>query len=319
MRLGPVAASLVVVLVSARAAASELRLDWQAPEGCPTEEQVASAALQAVREPIPKELPPLEAKATVERGERWRVRLETRRGPVSGERRLEASTCGGLADATAIILALALVPPVDEREIEPPAPPPAPPTPKPIAPVVDERPSRPAPAETTRPPSLAAGASAAVQAATLPSPAIGGGLSLAWLPGRTRVEAFGSLYGAQSQTTSLSSAGARFAMTAVGVGACHALIRGRLELSPCAGAEIAIVRASGFGATTNYETGAEWTSALGSVLVALPIGRDVAVRTRLDALAPLSRPSFVVENEGPVHRPPTLGVRAWLGAELRFL
>jgi hypothetical protein len=143
--------------------------------------------------------------------------------------------------------------------------------------------------------------------------------TLAWTPGRTRVELGASVWTSQSQTTTSSEAGARFGMTVLGGSACYALVKAPFELGPCAGAEVAFVRANGFGAKTNYEATAQWASAAGSLLGGVPLGSVVSLRVRLDALVPLSRPTFIVENEGQVHRPPTLGVRGSLGVEIHFL
>ena len=61
------------------------------------------------------------------------------------------------------------------------------------------------------------------------------------------------------------------------------------------------------------------TSAALGALGTVPLGAGFALRTRLEALLPLSRPTFIVENGGTVHQPPTLGVRGSLGVELHFL
>ncbi len=69
----------------------------------------------------------------------------------------------------------------------------------------------------------------------------------------------------------------------------------------------------------NYDAKGAWMSAAAGALVRLPIASWFALRADADAVVPLSRPRFVVEGDGAVHRPSALGVRAGIGAELLFL
>jgi len=50
-----------------------------------------------------------------------------------------------------------------------------------------------------------------------------------------------------------------------------------------------------------------------------PFNSCSGLRARADGLVPLGRPSFEVENEGVVHKPPPFGIRAAFGVELNFL
>lgn len=332
-----IATALAVLLAATPAAASNLRLDWRAPEGCPSEDNVRAAALRSAG-PGTQPDAALEAEAVVSRtaNASWRVHLTTKRGAAIGERDLEAATCRGVADATAAILGLALVPAVvsslddvditqgkvaaadiTQGKVAAAAPEPV----VPFTPRAEPERVRPRASvgDAKGPPVLAAGLSGAAQAATLPSAAVGGAMTVAWTPGRARIEASASIWSAQSQTTTSSEMGARFAMTAIGGSACWALVKSAVELGPCAGGEVAFVGAEGFGAKENRSANARWASASGSVLAGIPLGSMISIRARLDALVPLSRPTFVVENEGTVHRPPTLGVRGSVGLEIHFL
>jgi hypothetical protein len=96
-------------------------------------------------------------------------------------------------------------------------------------------------------------------------------------------------------------------------------VRSSVELSPCAGIDAQVVFASGFGAPQNYDTSAAWMSAAGGALVRLPMTSWLALRGDADAIVPFSRPRFVVEGDGVVHKPAALGVRGGIGAELLFL
>lgn len=200
---------------------------------------------------------------------------------------------------------------------EPPAPPRATPPLEPAGPRAAERP-RPAGA-TKRETKLALGAWGATETTALPSAELGGGGSLAWTPGALRIELDGGASAPQSRTAPESTAGARFTAAAVGAGACHAIARRPVELSPCAGARVHFVYARGFGATANYDASARWAAVDAGLLARVPITSSFALRARLDGEVPLARPTFAVEDVGDVHRPRPIGARGTFGAELTFL
>jgi hypothetical protein len=54
-------------------------------------------------------------------------------------------------------------------------------------------------------------------------------------------------------------------------------------------------------------------------LFRIPLASWLALRGDVDALVPLSRPRFVVEGDGAVHKPASLGIRGAIGAEVSFL
>lgn len=293
-----------------------LRLAWTAPPGCPSSAEVRAATLRGV-EARDASGGVLEAEARVERredGVGWRVRLRTRQGASTGERAIEAATCGALADATAVILALALAPPGAGAMS-------ASPTLAPEAPASEpERARRGTGARSAGERLLALGASAAGDASTLPAATLGGSLTLAWTPGRFRVELDARRWASRSASVPSSIAGARFSMTSVGGRGCWtALTSGLVDVAPCAGADAHLVTASGYGADANFAAGAEWAAIAGGALARLSLTSWLALRARAEAFVPLARPTFVVENDGLVHRPPTLGAAASLGAELLFL
>jgi hypothetical protein len=313
-------AAIACIALPARADDDALRLTWSAPAGCPSSEDVRAASLRGTRGAKEKDASRaanvsevLEADAQVEQKQAngWLVRLRTRRGATTGEREIEATTCSGVADATALVLALALVPgslaPAEEAS----APPPPPPPEKDVA--------RPRPSGDSSH-AVALGASVAGDASTMPAAAVGGSLSLAWTPGRFRLEADGRRWGSQSRTITASDAGARFSMTSIGARGCWAALRTTsFDLSPCAGADVHLVSAPGYGADANYTATARWATVAGGALARVPLASWLALRARVEAFVPLSRPTFVVEGEGPVHRPPTLGAAASFGAEVLFL
>lgn len=308
---------IAVALLATRDASADdtLRLTWKAPAGCPSIDDVRAATLRELDARAAKS-DVLEADAHVEQREdsSWTVRLRTRRGAATGEREIEAETCDGVAQATAVVLALALVPPAAPE-----------PDPEPEPRAESSLPAdRDAGASTLgrkdEAHALALGASLAAVSSTLPAAALGGSVTLAWTPGRFRIELDARRWASQSETVSTSTAGARFSMTSLGGRGCWAALRTRtFDLSPCAGADVHFVSAPGQGADVNYTASGEWTAIGGGALGRLHVSSWLALRARAEAVVPLSRPTFVVENEGFVHRPSILGAAASLGIEVLFL
>lgn len=359
------AAVVTAMLVARSAAADDLHLAWRAPAGCPTGESVREAALKAATGDGPRE--PLDVEARVVRGARWQVVIRTtRNGAAAAERRIEAASCAALADATAVILAIAMIPPgraADEKgaktqgdakaddadakasanadanadakasadakadadadtkaRVGAGADPTAGGAQRPVSTVAAAREAeRPDAAPEAYRHVLAGSVAGATDGTTLPSAALGARIALAWTPGRTRLEVGGSYFSAQSKTADASAAGARFTLLVAGGRACWAVLQGALEIAPCAGAAVQIMSARGFGAPQNYEANGAWMSATGGALVRLPIASWLALRADADAVVPMTRPRFVVEGDGAVHRPSAVGGRAGFGVELLFL
>jgi hypothetical protein len=308
----------------------------------------------------------------VDGAQRYRVELRTRRGEERGERSIDAVTCSGVAEATALVLSLALAAPPAAPEsddgagatLEDAAPRAAGPegdepeagtretvrasgapaaafeVPASAAPATADRrmpPSAaPSSAATERAPArgaatprravepaasshaLALGVSLAGDIATLPSAAAGGGISLAWHGGRARLELEARRM-AQSRTVDAFAAGARFSMTSIGARGCWAAHADEtLELGPCGGADVHMVSAPGLGVEPDYSATAEWTALAAGVQGRVFLASWLALRARLEASIPLSRPIFVLEGGGRLHQPAALGGSAALGAELLF-
>ena len=338
MRAISAAVALVALLAARRAAAEDLRLTWKAPAGCPSVERVREAALKSAGR---GGLEPLEADARVEQGERWKVTIRSsRNGTAAEERTVEGASCAAVADATAVILAIAMIPPGKDAAASKAK----------VAPDGAEAPVEPASAEAAAAAPAAANVPStstststseaeragtggrnerhgfagsvggATDGTTMPAAALGARAGLAWTPGRARVEVVGSFFSAQSKTTATSAAGARFNLLVAGARGCWALVQGPVELSPCVGLDLQTMSAKGFGATqNNYEANGAWMSAAAGGLFRLPLASWFALRADVDAIVPFSRPTFVVEGDGAVHRPSAIGARAGIGAELLFL
>jgi hypothetical protein len=344
VRFAPhVVAALASLAARDASARDSLRLDWAAPAGCPTAEAVHAAALRGAgsepRGPLEPVEPVLEASAQVTSVQvagvtRWTVQLRTRQGEVTGERTVEATTCAGVAEAAAVVLAIALLSPAAAAE-----------TPAATrAPVRDlergppSRASRAGPALLrSQPPfippqdaasgatpaahQVAFGMSAIGDAATLPSPAVGASFTLAWQPGRARIELEARTWAPQTHTLEAFAAGARFSMTSLGARGCWAVWRsalGRVEFGACAGVDLQRVAAPGRGVDSSYDASAAWAALTPGGLGRLVLTPWLALRARLEGSVPLSRPRFVIEGAGDLHRPAALSAGAAFGMELSF-
>ena len=83
--------------------------------------------------------------------------------------------------------------------------------------------------------------------------------------------------------------------------------------------EMLAIAADHFGLVEKGDASARWTAIDAGLLARAPLTSWLALRGRVDGLVPLERPTFEVENEGVVHKPPPFGIRAALGVELNFL
>jgi hypothetical protein len=218
-----VASALCAVLAGGGLPASadepRVSLTWNAPDVCPREATVR-ASLATL---LAGSANAVDARADVRRlGERWEVVLVMN----GGERRLEADSCRALADATALIIAMAVDPArvaanrtapdagaasgavptesppaadassdaavsadaTDASLVPPPtvSAPPAVSTSAPSPPAVPAAPADATPSATPSPRRFSVAASATLDFGTLPAPAVGPALGFSWTPSPRR-------------------------------------------------------------------------------------------------------------------------------------
>jgi hypothetical protein len=307
-----------------------IAVSWSAPRECP-----ASAELQSrVIARAPSDAV-VRARGRVERaGKRWRASLEIETTSARGERVIDAETCDALASSAAVVIAMAVAPPRAPDEPAstsappPPEPPPAtapvaaPPTAErerreSAAPERDRDPARERSEDATREGRVLVRVQGAVDVGLLPSAAIGGGFAVGVSPvDRLVVEIAGDFWGAQDGHVD-ATRGATFHLLSAGARACWAITR-TAEISPCVGAEILRLSASGFGASKIGDADAiAWAPELAAT-GRVPLAGPLSVRVGLGAIAPMSRQSFVITSAGTVHRPGAVAARGWLGPEVRF-
>jgi hypothetical protein len=322
----------VAVLVSVLAlgaaaparAALPLTLKWDAPAGCPAADAVRAELERLVRFPPGHAPPTLVAEGHIEtRDGRWHLRLRTERDGLPGERELEADSCGSLAHAATLVMALAFgvgdgtpeaappPPPVEERvprpaprprvvELAPPVPPPPPEpvAPPPPAPPPPERPpvvvvAAPRP---PRPPTVwSLAAETRVSRGPLPGLDGGAGVGLDAANGRlvvaVRVDAWlptDDSIGGGPARMQLSGAGLTLSICSI------AMELGRLTLAGCAFAGASALVGTSTGGLTERSVTAPWYSGGVAFRARVRLVQALHVEMRYEAAASVTRPRFAL-------------------------
>ena len=297
-------------------------LTWVAPEECPTREGVlADIARERGLARAPGAHAVVRAEVTRDEHGRWRSALVVEAGNARSE------SCDAVAAAAALIVAVTI------EAGATPAPPKvaAPALPVPSAPAAEaaaERavsPAKPRPGRAADSKLLLSFAGV-VDSGTLPVVAAGLEAAAGWSYGsaiwRGRLVAAGEYFPAETGAVP-SRPGDRghFTLVTASGRMCGSRVVSAFEIAPCLGAEFDSMTGQGDGSTTTLHGTAQWVALLGSVLAAWHPLRFLALSLRLDAVAPLARPTFVVQALGtdfPVHRPSAVAARAALGLEVRF-
>lgn len=312
------AATLLVVLGLCRSGAAQAQdaeadvvLDWAAPATCPSGAEVRAQTLRLLGgkpRPLPGGTPRIRAR--VEAGLAWRVVIESGAGPTLRRRLLEANSCAGLADATALIVALMIDPDAVAAARPGPSPAPAPPSPP--------EPAQPA-RRATR---LALAVLGVSHLGILPSLDLGAGASLAIVRAAWRFELQASYGFRRDQSVAApapSGAYGTFDYFGGDLGACRIFAGRRVIAGPCADVEVGVLSARGHGVTQGLTGNAPWLGMGAGGYVAVVASHRLSFPLRAGLLLPLTRPEFVIVNvQGRVYREPPLAARASLGAELCF-
>ncbi len=289
------AALVLVAALPTRVDAASLELTWDAPQACPTIDSVQRevtrlegqrATLSALRASVHVRSTPTG----------WVAELRTDSNGAQGERTLEAADCAQLADAAALVIAMAHCPELAMGAIEPPAPP--------VPPGAQ----------------LAISAFAAGDWGSLLAPTFAAGLDLSLAFGRFEVRALAlrSLEQHRLSGPQADSAVAVQAQLGLGVRGCWYALESRVSLGPCVGVDAWLLS----GSSSNVSlpsTGTGWW--LGGLLGAqgkLRLFERLAVVVAIEVGAAAARPVFVVEGYGQVFRSGEVVGRARAGLEVRL-
>lgn len=311
-------------LVARADAGNSFAFAWRAPEGCPPAGAVEVEIDNLLGGPAADHARDgLRVRATVEHGALWFVTLDTVSKKASGHRTIEAATCQGLANATALIVALMIDPDaVAARSGQAPVDVPPPGQPAPAAPITPAPPRKAARAPSVPATSVLAGAAAAGNAGVLPSPDVGASVSVGVARLHWRIEARAA-YGprrVQSDTlTDPPGAYGRFSFLAGTLAGCRTFTQPRFELGPCASLELGAVRGQGFGATQTTSHTSPWFGLGAGVFAAIQASAWLYFPMHADAVLPLWRPHYVFQNvPTPIFQSWSVGLRLTAGVELRF-
>ncbi|WAS90109.1 hypothetical protein [Nannocystis punicea] len=320
-------------------------IEWRAPEGCPTRDDVLDALAALTR---PPDLEGVRVRGVVRRvAGRYELRLDIHTRRLTQRRVERADACESLDGAAALIIAIAIDPlefanqlappppeptPEPEPEPAPPVPPPpeivepAPvgPEPKPAAdppppPTPEPTPTRPPLPPRSRDLSVLVRVDGAIDAGATPTIAgdVGGALGILWR--RLRMEAVGHYMPPRPLTFGAEDARVgTVARWALGVRGCGRFIRGVLEIPVCLGLEAGQLLAEGAGITVDPRRARPpWFAAsLGLGLVWSPHPR-VGLGVRTDFLVTPLRAPFTVSDELVFITQP-VGVRFAGGLEIRL-
>jgi hypothetical protein len=325
--VGGLLVALLLQPVTRPAAPVPVDLAWEAPSGCPDATRILGeiARLLASTEPGPhrkRVRASAQPRRTAEGG--WRLQLVVRDDSGgTAKRTLASRSCTAIADATALIVAIAIDPtiqvsaaPADAApEPAPPVPAGSRPAPSMAAELSVEKPA-PTPASRTR---FAAGVFGMGRQGVLPGVAAGAGFSLAGLVGRWRLDlSAGYVLPKDVYAASTPAAGARLWQWWLALAPCRVPQRRSLEFPLCAGIEGGALHGRGIGAAVAPTDGRQpWLALTASAGTVWLVGEDLGIFVSAAAVLAVLRPAFDLGSE-PVHRTPVFSGRVTLGAEWRF-
>ena len=302
MRTLDVLLGVGVLLLCAPRAAAEVRLDWQAAEGCPDAATVKSAMNHwLVTTGAPLTAAEVQIAAEVERsttGYELALELRTRAG--ARRMRMFSESCEVFSQVIAVQASLLIA----SDEAEPPQ----------AAAVVPE----PAPKSVAAESWLALRAQGLLVSSPLPAPTFGLSIAAAYVMLPLRVElAVGYLFGRALRYDAFPSAGGDLQSGFVSLRPCAALQLWRVELSGCAGAQAALMRGEGVGVSGARTTVRRWFAVVLGAGLHMLLTPTWSVWLGVDLLTSLTRPEFYVAELGLLHRPERLGVQSAVGIEMR--
>jgi hypothetical protein len=324
---GTAIAALVMALLEP--APEPIELAWSAPPECPSQDQLRASVSgmlggASAREQVHADV------SVVRESEGYAADVALVIDGRRSTRRLVATSCSALAEATALVIAVS-VDPVRALEESPGEPAAAQiPEPRvvepPTLPVVEDPVDRSVaivPDASTAPPPRRPGAYVRILGGADygTTPAITGMLGGAvGLRGRDwRAELDGSWAFARSTSLTIApEARAALGRWSIGARGCGVPTRGRIEVPLCAAIEAGAIEGDGTGGTIGARHARRpWIAAVLGPAIAITVVPRLALLLGVDLVAPLWRARFVIGSE-EIHRPRPIGVRALLGAELRL-
>jgi hypothetical protein len=311
---------LSFVAPGSSATAAEQSIIWDAPAQCSDAQQVMAIVAELTGQHPPVLPPERRIQAVVEpSGSGWQLSLTLFDGARERSRVLTAPSCSELARAAGVALALALEP---EAAGELPAP-------EPAGSSVAHQESEPGlEANALGPMSVETAAAAPIElewrleaaalfdGVALGAPAPGLGVSFGARRGALSGFAHGAWLPAQREGVN-GGGSVEFSLLAGGVRACYELARGLLEVDACGGVELGRLAASGERLDDAASFADWWLAPSLGVALGSVVAGPLYFRAGADALVPVLREAYRVNDSVLVHRAPSVGVRG--GVALGFV
>ena len=301
------------VALPGQTAEPALQLTWKAPRECPTGHEVEQAVLHLVGN-VPGE--PLDASVVVSKvGARYRAQIHTAGG--ARERSLEGESCEAIAEAVAVLLALAIDPTSLARADTQPL------FAAPTVSAATAASSAPPPARTTPPAKrvrVDARLAGALESGPLPSTGVAGALQVGARLSRWSAHARVMVRTPQERDLpEPDGAGGRFGMVSAGLLACGAVPRPTSAwLDLCLAGEIGRLSGEGYGVSQPRSGSQVWLGLGGGALGVVALGSGLTLTGGLEVLpVPVHRP-FDLDGIGEVYRPSGVCVRGLLGVGTIF-
>ncbi|HEY3500866.1 MAG TPA: hypothetical protein VGK73_39510 [Polyangiaceae bacterium] len=317
--------------------AGPFRLDWLAPSGCPTAAETLARIEALLGAPVTEVLKtPLAARARVTEAspERFELAIETFRGEQRFTRDMQAPSCGELADAAALVLALAIDPQLRERTEEAPAVPSPESTPspaKPVEPAASSTAAAPPPPPPVRPSEtprdaarsrhlvLLAGASAVADFGSVADVAFGPSATFGLRLSNLELDLDATwLVPTRSYAALDPEKGGDISLLVFGARPCFARRQVPFEGGLCGTFELGSIRGEGFGTATRSTRSALWMAAGGAFFARYAVASSLWLSARVTLLGSLQDIEFTLENVGTVHQVPAIVSRLGAGAEMHF-
>ncbi|HVY45166.1 MAG TPA: hypothetical protein VHB21_04765 [Minicystis sp.] len=314
-------AALVLAVDTAHAAGTRIELRVSAPSAC-TDADRLRAAIDGIRGPGRSGAgAPFAADVEITgvQGEyHLAISVHAAGAPT---RELVDPDCHHLADAAAVILALAIEDAEQRaREAKPPrretAPAAAPRSPAQRSSPVAPRRFGP---RASEPVHLALAAGTSLDLAALPAPALGFSAGLAVARRDLVGEAAFVAFAPRAAEVAGGHGGGEMSFIAGALRACWTPLRAAaVAWGPCAGVELGATRGVGFGVERPSADTEPWVAPDAGVRAELRVERRLALVAGGDALFPVIRPHFRLQGVGEVFQPPPVSGRFSLGLEIRL-
>jgi hypothetical protein len=303
--------ALLSALAMSPASAHELRVRWEAPDGCPASSVVVAEIERLLREADPTSLA-LDAEVVSEESG-YRMRFTIRTAGAEDTRSLESSSCDTLGNAAALLAALAVDPTImDDEE--------APPVPRETVELVGELgdPSFVPPAVEAEAITVEVVARALVDFGTMPAIAAGAGLG-ASIGTNLRGELSLGLYPERfAPLPGSSTVGGELTLATASLDAVWRAYDEWISIAPRAGIEVGLFFGRG--------TGVSMPDSAVAPAVLLDLGLEIALAAAKPFVASvggafligLFRPRFQLDNVGEVHRMAPVTGRLWISMGLEI-